>query len=121
MATGPTSTGEKLCASCGLCCNGVIFADVQLQRGDDAAQLRKLGLLKANNAKKFPQPCTMHDGCRCSIYKDRPRYCREFECLLFQNVKEGRVSEPEANRVINDALKKASRVRELLNELGDTD
>jgi hypothetical protein len=115
------STAEKLCVSCGLCCNGVIFADVQLQRGDDAMGLRKSGLLKGNNAKKFSQPCAMHDGCRCTIYKERPRYCREFECLLFQNVKEGRVTDTEATRVISDALKKAGRVRELLEELGDND
>lgn len=121
MATGPTSIAEKLCLSCGLCCNGVIFADVQLQRGDDAAKLRALGLLKANNAKKFAQPCAMHDGCHCGIYQDRPRYCREFECLLLQNAKEGRVSEAQALRVIDDALKKAARVRELLTELGDDD
>jgi Fe-S-cluster containining protein len=111
----------KLCLACGLCCNGVIFADVQLQRGDDIARLKSVGLLKAKNAKKFAQPCSMHDGCRCSIYKDRPRYCREFECLLLKNAQEGRVSEPEATRVINDALKKAARVRDLLSELGDDD
>ena len=110
-----------LCGSCGLCCNGVIFADVQLQRGDDAARLRTLGLLKANSAKKFPQPCAMHDGCRCSIYKDRPRYCREFECLLLKNAQEGRISEAEAVRVIKDTLKQAGRVQQLLNELGDSD
>lgn len=121
MATGSTSIAEKLCLSCGLCCNGVIFADVQLQRGDDAAQLRALGLLKANSAKKFPQPCAMHDGCRCTVYKERPRYCREFECLLLKNAQEGRVSELEATRVIKDALKKAARVRGLLEELGDRD
>jgi Fe-S-cluster containining protein len=112
---------EKLCLSCGLCCNGVIFADVQLQRGDDAAKLRSLGILKANNAKKFPQPCAMHDGCRCTIYKDRPRYCREFECLLLKNAQEGRVSESEAMRVIKDTLKLSERVQSLLNELGDSD
>jgi Fe-S-cluster containining protein len=109
---------EKLCLSCGLCCNGVIFADVQLQRGDNAAHLRELGILK-RNATKFPQPCSRHDGCRCGIYEDRPKYCRQFECLLLQNAQEGRVSEAEALRVIKDARKKAARVQELLNQLGD--
>lgn len=63
----------------------------------------------------------MHDGCRCSIYKDRPRYCREFECLLLKNAQEGRISEAEAVRVIKDTLKQAGRVQQLLNELGDSD
>lgn len=111
---------EKLCLSCGLCCNGVIFADVQLQRGDNAARLIEIGMLK-RNAKKFPQPCAMHDGCRCNIYTDRPQYCRKFECLLLQNVQERRITEVAALSVIKDARKKAARVRELLEQLGDND
>lgn len=111
---------EKLCGACGLCCNGVIFADVQLQRGDDATKLRTLGFVK-RNASKFPQPCAMHDGCRCSIYADRPRYCREFECLLLKNAQEGRVSAAEALRVIATARKQAALVQELLERLGDED
>ncbi len=113
-------TAEKLCLSCGLCCNGVIFADVQLQRGDNAARLRKLGMLKPN-ATKFPQPCSMHDGCRCAIYAERPKYCQQFECLLLKNAQEGRVTESEALRVIKDGREKAARVQELLAQLGDNE
>jgi uncharacterized protein len=112
---------EKLCLSCGLCCNGVIFADVQVQAGDDVARLHALKLLKRAGAMKFPQPCAMHDGCRCAIYTERPKYCREFECLLLQDAEAGRVSEAEALRVIKNARKKAARVRELLEQLGDND
>lgn len=115
-----TNTAEKLCLSCGLCCNGVIFADVQLQRGDDSAKLRSLGVLKTN-AKKFSQPCPAHDGCRCAIYADRPQYCRQFECLLLKNAQEGRVTEAEAVRVIKAARKQAAQVQELLEQLGDRD
>lgn len=115
-----TNVAEKLCLSCGLCCNGVIFADVQLQRGDNSAKLRALGALKANT-KKFPQPCTMHDGCRCAIYSERPQYCREFECLLLKNTQGGRVTEAEALRTIKLARKNAARVADLLEQLGDHD
>jgi Fe-S-cluster containining protein len=111
---------EKLCLSCGLCCNGVIFADVQLERGDNATRLRELGVLKRNGTK-FPQPCAKHDGCRCAIYNDRPQYCRQFECLLLKNASEGRVTEAAALRVIDEGRKKAAIVRELLIQLGDTD
>ncbi|MDB6057777.1 MAG: Flagellin N-methylase [Verrucomicrobiales bacterium] len=111
---------ETLCLACGLCCNGVIFADVQLQRGDNAGHLRELGMLK-RNATKLPQPCSAHDGCRCAIYSDRPKYCQQFECLLLKNAQEGRTTETEALRVIKDARKKAARVQELLANLGDND
>jgi hypothetical protein len=111
---------EKLCLLCGLCCNGVIFADVQLQRGDNSARLHELGVLK-RNATKFPQPCAMHDGCRCGIYKDRPKYCRQFECLLLQNANEGRVNESDALSVIKETRAQAAKVRDLLEQLGDKD
>ena len=54
---------NSLCLECGLCCNGVIFADVQLEPEDDARRLRSLGLKFAANRKsqivnhKFAQPC----------------------------------------------------------------
>ncbi len=31
-----------LCPDCGLCCNGVLFADVELRAGDDAGRLKQL-------------------------------------------------------------------------------
>src|ERR1700761_4281735 len=94
---------NSLCLECGLCCNGVIFADVQLQPGDDAAKLRSLGLAFASN-QKFKQPCTAFGGCRCNIYSDRPQYCREFECLLLKSVKAGRTETSTALRIIRTAL-----------------
>jgi uncharacterized protein len=112
-----TSAAEKLCLSCGLCCNGVIFADVQLQPSDDAARLRELGVLK--RGKKFRQPCTAHDGCRCAIYQDRPQYCREFECVLLKQTQAGKITASEALRLIKRAKSQADRVRRLLEQLGD--
>jgi hypothetical protein len=32
----------QLCLTCGLCCNGVIFANVGLRPGDDAARPQPL-------------------------------------------------------------------------------
>jgi len=116
---------QNLCLICGLCCNGVIFADVRLQPMDDAARLESLGLTLTSrgkqNARKFAQPCLAFDGCRCGIYPDRPTYCREFECLLLKNVQGSRLSFDEARRIIERARKRADQVRELLRQLGDTD
>lgn len=118
---------NSLCLVCGLCCNGVIFADVQLQSADDARELRALGLAFLPNQKskpenqKFRQPCAAFEGCRCRIYAERPRYCREFECLLLKSVKAGRIKSTEAQRVIRSALRCVKKVKRLLRELGDTD
>src|SRR5437879_4693777 len=51
-----TNNPANLCLECGLCCNGVIFADVRLQAGEDATALRNLGLSVSRN--KFSQPCS---------------------------------------------------------------
>src|SRR5262249_5509119 len=50
---------------------------------------------------------------------DRPKYCREFECLLLQHVKAGRMKTEAALRVIGTARQHAENVRRLLRELGD--
>ncbi|HEY2082690.1 MAG TPA: YkgJ family cysteine cluster protein [Verrucomicrobiae bacterium] len=118
---------NSICRECGLCCNGVIFADVQLQPGDNAAKLRSLGLAFATNQKsaignrKFKQPCTAFAGCRCNIYSERPQYCRKFECLLLKSVKAGHTEPAAALRIIRKTLRRVKKVERLLHELGDTD
>src|SRR6266702_3789556 len=108
MLTAPDS--NSLCLECGLCCNGVIFADVQLRPQDDPARLRALGLAFAQKSKsgveKFKQPCTAFAGCKCNVYSDRPTYCREFECLLLKGVKAGQTRPAEAIRTIRSALQR---------------
>ena len=133
------SVGENLCLTCGLCCNGVIFADVQLQRGDDAARLKALGLrlaslpgrpkAKGSDAKepraflqkKFNQPCAAFDGCRCRIYEDRPKYCRAFDCSLLKSVNHGETKPSDALNLIEKARRRADKVRQLLRKIGDKD
>jgi Fe-S-cluster containining protein len=117
---------NSLCLECGLCCNGVIFADVQLKPEDDAELLRSLGLLLKSPASKlqnpkFRQPCAAFDGCRCRIYDNRPKYCREFDCLLLKSVRAGKLEAAAALRVIRAARQRADKVRRLLRELGDAD
>lgn len=116
---------NQLCLECGLCCNGVIFADGQLQRGDDPEHLRSLGLVLKPKPKsgysKFRQPCAAFDGCRCGIYSDRPKYCRQFECLLLKSVQEGIVEMASAQKIIRTARRRAANVNRLLRKLGDTD
>ena len=112
---------DQLCLNCGLCCNGVLFKDVELQPGDDSAQLAALGLpLKARKSKTaFAQPCHALDGCACRIYSDRPTRCRQFDCALLLAARQGEIEIPEALRVIRDAWRRAAKVTGLLRQLGD--
>src|SRR5229473_316362 len=98
LKTANGSDSEDICLACGLCCNGTIFADVKLQAGDDTSRFRSLGVglrqvgcesgLSQSRLRpaSVPQPCAAFDGCRCQIYAERPKYCRQFECLLLRSV-----------------------------------
>jgi len=117
--------GEELCLKCGLCCNGAIFADVQLMAGDDAESLAELGLAVkvAGSVRKtrFLQPCVAHDGCRCRIYDKRPSYCRQFECDLLKRCSGGRLAKEAALEIVGTAQERVALVKKLLLDLGDTE
>jgi uncharacterized protein len=121
------ANSANLCLECGLCCNGVIFADVELQPIEFKCLKFKVQSLatRGKNGQpgvaKLPQPCAAFDGCRCRIYAERPTYCRQFECLLLKNVQAGRLERAAASRIVRTAKERAERVRALLRELGDTD
>lgn len=112
---------ETLCSRCGLCCNGVIFADVRLQAADQPARLVALGVpLKPHGlAQRISQPCACLQGTLCRIYADRPSRCRAFECRLLKRAQTGDVTERAALKSIQKAQKRAERVRQILVELGD--
>lgn len=111
----------QLCPQCAMCCNGVLFKDVELQPGDNAARLKALGLPFARTLTlKFPQPCeALCEDRRCRVYAERPARCREFECALLKSVVAGEMEPLGALRVIRDTQRRAERVKRLLRELGD--
>jgi hypothetical protein len=114
---------DRLCLSCGLCCNGVLFRDVELRPNDDAVRLKEVGLQIKTTAKKkcFTQPCAALNQCQCRVYPDRPRMCREFECLLLKQAAAGIVEIEAALRLIRKTLKKADGIRALFQDLGCQD
>jgi Fe-S-cluster containining protein len=121
--TTPNDSVSQLCPNCGLCCNGVLFADVELQPGDNAGRLIDIGMaLKKKGMKRaFVQPCRCFDGKLCRIYADRPKRCAMFECGLLKRVQSGEMPAPAALKRIADAKKLAEKVRRLLRRLGDKD
>ncbi len=119
---------STLCLSCGLCCDGVLFKDVELQAGDDAPALLRLGLpvrtVRRGNstATKAPQPCAaLCSDLRCQIYRQRPLRCRQFECALLKSAMAGEVSVDAALKSIRLAQARAEKVRSLLRTLSDHD
>jgi len=113
---------DQLCPSCGLCCNGVLFGDVELQRGDDAKKLASLGVVLFSKGRKkvFNQPCACLVGGLCKIYEDRPARCRSFDCRALQRVQQGEITMTAAQKSIREAKRRSEEVLRLVRALGDT-
>lgn len=101
------SLTDLLCTRCGLCCDGSLFADVELAGRREVARLEGLGLVVEDGdgpGGLLEQPCAALVGRRCRIYANRPECCRTFECRLLQDVRRGHVSVESAERHITQAL-----------------
>jgi hypothetical protein len=115
------SLTDTLCARCGLCCDGSLFADVELAGRAETTRLEVLGLAiedDGSNRALLPQPCSALRGTRCGIYADRPECCRTFECRLLQDVRRGVVSVDHAKERIVETLTRIGRVKTLLAAVG---
>ena len=118
------SLTDTLCTRCGLCCDGSLFADVELAGRAEAVGLELLGLQieeDDGDGGLLLQPCAALQGKRCGIYAHRPGCCRTFECRLLQDVRRGAVSVERAGEHIAEALRRTARVRALATALGQRD
>lgn len=120
----PPSADSGLCLTCGLCCDGTLFRDVELADDAEAEVFDRAGLPPRRTGKKtcVGQPCPAlgSDG-RCGIYAERPVRCRQFDCALLLAVRAGRTAPDAARRVIHETRQQANHVRSLLRALGATD
>ena len=89
----------RLCLDCGLCCDGTLFDQVELQPGDLPKALSARGL-KIKKGKWFNQPCAGLCGTLCQLYQHRPTRCRQFQCGQYRGVAAGEISfETAADRI----------------------
>lgn len=121
-ATETSSAASRLCAACGMCCNGVMFHTVRLQPRDSAKELSALGLKlkRKKGANYILQPCPAFRGSHCSIYAARPERCRVFECRQLQRVSAGEITEARALARIQEAQRRVAEVAALLEKAGRT-
>lgn len=117
------SAVAQLCPACGLCCNGVLFADGELQAADDAQRLAGLGLVlqKRRGRPVFSQPCSCFDGSLCRIYEERPARCRAFYCGLVLRVESGELTVKEALRRIRQVRQQVAGLERKLRRLGNAE
>ena len=120
MSSEFLSAATRLCAACGLCCNGVMFHSVELQSLDRAKELLSLGMkLKKKRKQVFIlQPCPAHKDSCCAIYDQRPQRCRIFECRQIQLVRSGGKTEQSALEKILDVKARIAGLEDLLDLAG---
>ena len=117
-----THLTDILCTNCGLCCDGTLFADVELVGQAEVERLEIMGMEIDDGdetAGLLSQPCAALRGRLCGIYAHRPTCCRVFECHLLQNAQQGVVTVERAKDLIVDAREQIQRVRALLCRLGN--
>jgi len=120
------NVSARLCSTCGMCCDGVLFHSVELQKGDSPRQLSALGL-KLRRKKRvefFLQPCSAHreeaGSCSCTIYENRPLRCRLFDCRQLRGVVAGEINEEEAREKIRAARAQVAEVNALMDQIVET-
>jgi hypothetical protein len=91
-----------LCQSCGLCCDGTLFARVPLREGE-VVPLLVAAVTTPTNARFIPQRCAALEGTTCRCYAGRPLACRQFECSLLIAVRDEEVSLAEARAMVEKA------------------
>jgi hypothetical protein len=104
---------DTLCLQCGLCCNGVLFADVRHEHGDNSP-------LFIQHGSRVAQPCPAFNSgnCKCTVYAERPTRCRKFECKQLLAVRIGKKTSEVALKKIREAHALAREVEKLLTQLG---
>lgn len=118
------SLTDVLCTKCGLCCDGTLFADVELAGQAEIARLVNLDMdveVEDRKTALLPQPCTALHGTRCGVYAHRPKCCRTFECRLLQDAQRGAVTVERALEQIEDARGRVRAVHAMLRRLGNRD
>ena len=111
------TSGAELCLSCGLCCRGVWFTEVELDNAE-AGKACEMGLKveQKDGGQRFLQPCSKHDGEGCSIYGTwRPTPCVQYRCAVLEQLESGSLAWPEALRRVTVARALADR---LVNTIG---
>jgi hypothetical protein len=104
---------STLCQSCGLCCDGTLFAFVTLTAAEaESLHERDLAIeSRANGVFRLHQRCGALRGKTCSVYERRPAACSAYVCLLAQALAQGEVGLAEARELVEGAHARLASVR----------
>ena len=92
--------------------------EVTVPEGQQLESVRVNGQVQTGVAKggvlKLPQRCSALEGCRCTVYEQRPFVCRRFDCLLVRSVTDKELPLNEAQGIVEEARARLNRLEGLL-------
>jgi len=103
---------DGLCVSCSLCCNGTLFARLEISQ-DEADQLDgQVEVFTRDDDLRMRLPCRQlgNDGA-CGCYHKRPGICRSYRCQLLKRNERGAISDQDALTIVSEihALQEKAR------------
>lgn len=125
IEANPDLYAQRICTSCGLCCDGSIFKRARVFPDENAALFETLDLqiLHLKDGRRcFLLPCRHLQGSICSIYeKTRPRKCSEFRCKLLERFYNQDISYKDACEVVINAVEHVRQVKSQLVLKGNSE
>lgn len=111
------SQAQTLCKSCGMCCDGQLFAWVRLNANElDRSEAMGLNVIRNDPRQRgFTQPCPMWNGI-CTIYTspDYPRSCGTYKCKVLRELLDEDISLSTGLDFIQDTLAMIREIELLL-------
>ena len=104
------SESTNICLACGLCCDGTLIGFVQLDKEELSPVKQLMDIEQTGENGMFFLPCN-ELGCNgCSIYSQRPKACRNFECGVLKSVEKNELSFDKATGVIDLVKQKKAAI-----------
>jgi hypothetical protein len=98
---------QKICISCGFCCNGTLFLFAHLDPGERGSLPERIEKNSYSEKGKdyFRLPCEYFSG-KCTIYNlERAHICGSYRCQLLKDYAGGKMTLQTAQEVIRSAKK----------------
>ena len=97
---------SRLCLSCGMCCDGSLFARGRIEPGERQHwEAQGLDCFGDGEADFFLQSCPCLEGTSCTLFgSGRPAICGSFRCEPLRRMEAGDTSLEAAQATIRQAL-----------------
>lgn len=105
---------QKICITCGLCCDGTLFGTAGLEAGEmgNLPENIEKNYKKIKDKEYFKLPCPYFRG-KCTIYEQKKAIvCSSYRCQLLKDFAEKKVILHDALQIVRQAKQMRDRLME---------